>query len=87
MISFEPTEDQKLMVESVAGFARGTLRPRIRQFEKERQLYTPIIALTAHAMKGDRERCLDAGMDKVIHKPIDAARFVDEVEALALATR
>ena len=38
MISFEPTEDQKMMVESVAGFARNTLRPKIREFEKERAL-------------------------------------------------
>lgn len=59
----------------------------IRRLEKERKVYTPIIALTAHVMKGDRERCLDAGMDKVINKPIDATRFVDEVEALAFATR
>src|SRR5689334_11217782 len=36
MISFEPTEDQKLMVESVATFARTTLRPKIRDFERER---------------------------------------------------
>ena len=59
----------------------------IRQWEKPRGLYTPIIALTAHAMKGDRERCLDAGMDKVINKPIDAAHFVDDVEAAVLAAR
>jgi alkylation response protein AidB-like acyl-CoA dehydrogenase len=36
MISFEPTEDQKLMVESVAQFARNALRPKIREFEKLR---------------------------------------------------
>src|SRR5688572_25181955 len=38
MISFEPTEDQKLMVDSVAQFAKTTLRPKFRDFERERAL-------------------------------------------------
>jgi two-component system, sensor histidine kinase and response regulator len=49
--------------------------------ERERSgTHTPIIAMTAHAMTGDRERCLEAGMDEYISKPIRAAALIGLLE-------
>jgi CheY-like chemotaxis protein len=54
----------------------------IRDEEKTTGAHVPIIAMTAHAMKGDEERCLRAGMDGYVSKPIDAPSLFRTIESL-----
>jgi two-component system, sensor histidine kinase and response regulator len=59
----------------------------IRKKEEATGTHVPIIAMTAHAMKGDRERCLAGGMDEYLTKPLDSRRLCDLVESLVSAAR
>jgi len=58
----------------------------IRGWERTRHTHTPIIAMTAHAMKGDRERCLEAGMDGYTSKPIRMRELEQAIAKLVPTT-
>jgi signal transduction histidine kinase/ligand-binding sensor domain-containing protein/DNA-binding response OmpR family regulator len=58
----------------------------IREREKGTTSHMPIIAMTAHAMKGDEERCLAAGMDGYVAKPIKSEQLVRAIDAACSGT-
>jgi two-component system, sensor histidine kinase and response regulator len=55
----------------------------IRERQRATGIYVPIIAMTAHALTGDRERCLEAGMDDYISKPATQQQLLRVIEAHA----
>ncbi|MFP5264479.1 MAG: response regulator [Blastocatellia bacterium] len=59
---------------------------RIREMERGAGEHIPIVAMTANAIKGDREKCLDAGMDSYISKPIEANEFFRVIESFTAIT-
>jgi CheY-like chemotaxis protein len=55
---------------------------QIREAERATGARIPIVALTAHALTGDRERCMSAGMDGYVTKPIRAAQLLTAIKRL-----
>lgn len=84
-LSRAPVPDLILMDIALPGMDGLTLTRRLRQDARYRA--TPIVALTAFAMKGDEQKALDAGCSGYIAKPIDTRRFPDQVRAFLAAVR
>jgi CheY-like chemotaxis protein len=55
---------------------------KIREYERTTGTHVPIIAMTAHAMAGDRQRCLDAGMDGYVSKPLRPPELFSEISEI-----
>ena len=54
----------------------------IRAREAGTGSHVPIVAMTAHAMKGDRQRCLEAGMDEYVSKPIRGSQLMATIQSV-----
>ena len=59
----------------------------IRTHEDEKTAKIPIIAMTAHAMREDREKCLAAGMNGYLSKPIETKVFMEVIDKILSDTR
>ncbi len=74
--------DLVLMDVQMPGMDGLTAAAEIRRRERGSDRHVPIVAMTARAMQGDRERCLAAGMDDYLAKPIHAGALLDVVARL-----
>jgi len=71
-----------LQMPELDGFATTAA---VRKIERQTGHYLPIIALTAHAMQGDAERCLEAGMDGYLSKPVDKDKLFETIASVMKA--
>ena len=58
---------------------------KIREIEASTNSHTPIIAITANALLGDKEECIEAGMDDYISKPFQIEVLIQKMNSLLLA--
>jgi CheY-like chemotaxis protein len=73
-----------LQMPEMDGFAATR---EIRTAEQDGQDHLPVIAMTAHALKGDREVCLAAGMDDYLAKPINSEELRQVIERVITARK
>lgn len=73
-----------LMDVSMPGMNGLEATAAIRELELATQGRVPIVGVTAHALKGDRERCIEAGMDDYLPKPISPKALLDKIERWAV---
>lgn len=72
-----PTCHRSILTSSQGGFEATA---RIREYERSLGTHrTPIIALTAHAMMGDREKCVEAQMDDYLAKPLQKNQLIETI--------
>jgi two-component system, cell cycle response regulator DivK len=85
MAAWERRPDLILMDIGLPGMSGWDAARHLKEQAETRPI--PIIALTAHAMPGDRERCLEAGCDDYETKPVEFARLIDKIARLTPALR
>jgi two-component system sensor histidine kinase/response regulator len=71
--------DVILMDVQLAGESGLSCTERIREIDTTKGRHTPIIAVTAHAMLGDKEKCLESGMDDYLSKPFTMAELKEKL--------
>jgi CheY-like chemotaxis protein len=60
---------------------RGHRRDPRRRAGADRHPHVPIVGVTAHALKGDRERCIESGMDDYLSKPVSPNKLAAKINA------
>lgn len=75
--------DVVLMDVEMPGLDGFEVTERLRAREATTEAHLPVIAMTAHALEGDREKCLAAGMDEYLAKPISVEDLLSILDRVA----